>query len=95
MKFSTSILFLLLCMQSFADFNCRETFIESNQLNEMRTVCFSSDKVCTYFNFHNTAPTLTYDCWSSSKSDPHASKRIGCSNSESGWPDCADGFIID
>ncbi|PIK14007.1 hypothetical protein [Halobacteriovorax sp. JY17] len=82
---------VLVAKNSFAEDICRETFIGSNVV----TVCFPNEKVCKYFSYHNMAPTLTYDCWSDVENDRNASNRLGCSNGQLGWPECANGYILD
>lgn len=84
------LLILLISINIFAEDICRE--VEVNLQEE--TVCFPYEKVCKYFNYHDMAPTLTYDCWSTVEGDKNALNRIGCSNGNEAWPRCAGGYIL-
>ena len=88
------IISLLVIVNSYAAFGediCRKTMIDSKE----QVVCFPEGKVCKYFNFHDMAPTLTYDCWSDISGDRNAANRIGCSNGQEKWPSCAGVYRLD
>ncbi|EQC43946.1 hypothetical protein [Bacteriovorax sp. Seq25_V] len=90
-KISAMTFFLIIGFQSFAQDICKQTKIEDQNV----IVCFSETKVCKYFNYHDMAPTLTYDCWSNKDDDRNSAKRSGCSNGDENWPECADGYILE
>ena len=91
-----TLLILLVLTSSFTSakpnhelLNCEPVNLDGEELS----VCFQAQKKCTYFNYHNMAPAIEYDCWSEAKDDPNRALRTLCSKGHEQWPECAGGFI--